>query len=291
MPVRILVYWYTHQKFYVRWGSSTSEAFGVSNGVRQGGVLSPYLFNVYVDGLSHILNKVKVSCRINNVSLNHLMYADDTVLISPSAGGLQHLLLLCEKFANTCDLIFNLRKTEYMCIKSKSVPMLKVPNVFLNGHCIKLVNEYKYLGVIMSDNCKDDLDINKQMRSLYARGNSLIKNFKKCSDEVKCQLFKTYCNSLYSCQLWCSFNLGSLNRIRVAYNRIFRILMGLKHRVSMSQIFLELGIQHFDIIIRKSIVGFIKRLELSDNVLIKTIVNSSFYMHSNMFKFWTYKAF
>ena len=57
----------------VKWGNKTSESFGVSNGVRQGGILSPLLFNVYVDDLS--------------AQLNHLMYADDLVLMSPSSAG------------------------------------------------------------------------------------------------------------------------------------------------------------------------------------------------------------
>ena len=50
--VRILCYWYAHQTMCVRWGSSISSSFRVSISVRQGGILSPHLFNVYVDDLS-----------------------------------------------------------------------------------------------------------------------------------------------------------------------------------------------------------------------------------------------
>ena len=50
--LRILIYWYNNQSMCVRWGSSTSEYFKVTNGVRQGSILSPYFFNVYVDVLS-----------------------------------------------------------------------------------------------------------------------------------------------------------------------------------------------------------------------------------------------
>ena len=57
--VRILFYWYAHQTMCVRWGSSISSSFRVSNGVRQGGILSPYLFNVYVDNLSQTLTVVE----------------------------------------------------------------------------------------------------------------------------------------------------------------------------------------------------------------------------------------
>ena len=49
--VRLLLCWYCSQQTKVRWGSCVSESFCVSNGVRQGSVLSPFLFAVYLDGL------------------------------------------------------------------------------------------------------------------------------------------------------------------------------------------------------------------------------------------------
>ena len=55
--VKLLCYWYQHQSMYVRWGSTMSSKFQVTNGVRQGGVLSPLLFDVYVNELSELLNK------------------------------------------------------------------------------------------------------------------------------------------------------------------------------------------------------------------------------------------
>ena len=50
--LRIIIYWYETQTMCVKWGNITSGSFGVSNGVRQGGILSPLFFNVYVDNLS-----------------------------------------------------------------------------------------------------------------------------------------------------------------------------------------------------------------------------------------------
>ena len=81
--VRLLVFWYSHQEMFVKWGNVTSSVFTVSNGVRQGGVLSPYLFNVYMDGLSTTLNTCQTGCYSGVSKVNHLMYADDLVLLSP----------------------------------------------------------------------------------------------------------------------------------------------------------------------------------------------------------------
>jgi len=60
-------------------GKHLSEPFHVTNGVRQGGVLNPYLFAVYLDDLSIELNNIKAGCYIDKVLLNHLIFADDIV--------------------------------------------------------------------------------------------------------------------------------------------------------------------------------------------------------------------
>ena len=72
----------------------TSSFFIVTNGVRQGGILSPFLFTLYIDELSHQLNNSKVGCHINNVCINHLFDADDLCLMAPSPVGPQHLCQL-----------------------------------------------------------------------------------------------------------------------------------------------------------------------------------------------------
>ena len=85
---------------HVRWNNTMSTGFNVSNGVRHGGILSPYLFCIYVDELSKMLNNVHVGCFVGTMLVNHLMYADDLVLLSPSAAGLSLLLSICSTLWN-----------------------------------------------------------------------------------------------------------------------------------------------------------------------------------------------
>ena len=98
--VRLLVYWYRTQNACVRWGTACSEMFTVSNGVRQGGILSPLLFNVYMDGLSELLCRTECGCTMGGRMINHLMYADDLVILSPSAKGLQRLVDICAAYGD-----------------------------------------------------------------------------------------------------------------------------------------------------------------------------------------------
>ena len=81
---RILQAWYAPQTFIVQWGNCLSSSFTVTNGVRQGDILSPYLFNVFIDDLSQVLRNTLYGCYVNKQCFNHVMYADDTLLLAPS---------------------------------------------------------------------------------------------------------------------------------------------------------------------------------------------------------------
>lgn len=64
----------------VKWDNSVSAPFGVGNGVRQGGLFSPALFNVYMNELSEQLSDCTTGCMLDNILINHLMYADDLII-------------------------------------------------------------------------------------------------------------------------------------------------------------------------------------------------------------------
>ena len=83
--VRMFIFWYSKQEMCIKWGQSTSSFFTVSNGVRQGGILSPRLFAVYVDDLSKHLHDARSGCFIGDQCNNHVMYADDICLLAPGA--------------------------------------------------------------------------------------------------------------------------------------------------------------------------------------------------------------
>ena len=69
-----MIYWYASQTMYVRWSGILSHVFHVTNGVRQGGILSPYLFNVYMDDLSIGLAACCTGCCVSNTIMNHFIY-------------------------------------------------------------------------------------------------------------------------------------------------------------------------------------------------------------------------
>ena len=125
--VRLLMMWFSTQTFIVHWGSSYSSAFGVTNGVRQGGILSPFFFNIYVDHLSTHLSSVKTGCFINGECMNHLFYADDAVLLAPTPGSLQELIDICNDFASANDMTYNFKKSLCTAVVPCAFSSLHIP--------------------------------------------------------------------------------------------------------------------------------------------------------------------
>ena len=93
--MRILLNTFQRQKVRTAWANAHSETFLCTNGMRQGGVLSPILFLVYFDEMIRRLELCRAGCYIGYRFTGSLVYADDVTLLAPTARGLQILLVTC----------------------------------------------------------------------------------------------------------------------------------------------------------------------------------------------------
>ncbi len=199
--VRILIFWYSHQTMMVRWGNVISDPFTVSNGIHQGDILSPYLFNVYMDDLSNELNAYNIGCVSGNIIINHLMYADDLVLLCPYSKGLATLLKICARYGIANDILYNSKKSALLFMSTKDDTNLVLPIFWLDDEVLPVVEVTKYLGHFFTNDLHDDKDIQRQCCKLYGQGNMLIRKFNICTIDVKVSLSRTFCTPLYTAQL------------------------------------------------------------------------------------------
>ena len=147
--VRILVFWYySKQDTCIKWGNATSTCFTISNGVRQGGILSPTLFSIYMDDLSFILSESGIGCHIDDLCINHVFYADDLCLMAPCAIAVQELIGLCYEYSVDIDLNFNPLKSYCVAFTPKFDLHITVPSPNLAFLCRNL--DYKPYSIIQS---------------------------------------------------------------------------------------------------------------------------------------------
>jgi len=88
-----------------------SDYFLATNGVKQGGVLNPVLFCVYIDGPLTALASANVGCYIGRNYVGALAYADDLVLTAPSASALRKMLTICDNYTSDFYMSFNISQS------------------------------------------------------------------------------------------------------------------------------------------------------------------------------------
>lgn len=289
--IGILHCWFSTQQFCVKWGNVLSYTFGSLNGLRQGGILSPYLFNTYTDALNVKLNSLPIGCTVNETTINNLCYADDMVLISPSVQGLQRLIDTCRQYAEEFDIIYNETKTQCMSLLPRSLKHIAEPQIFLGSHRLEFVHEFPYLGHIITDDLKDTADIEQRRRKLCAAGNMIARRFAFCHRDVKLLLFRSYCYSIYGCSLWTNYTRETMRRITVVHNDILRRLTNTPRYHSATQMFIENHLDNLKIIVRRTMSSLVTRVRNSSNSLIQSILRSEARRKSKLWERWENEAF
>ena len=115
-------------------------------GLKQGGVLSPILFNLYIDDIKNIFDESCDPVKLFDAPLSHLLYADDLVLISTSQKGLNNCLDKLSEFCSEWDLELNYKKSQVVIFNS-SGRILSGYTFQYRGNLLQVVKSYCYLGV------------------------------------------------------------------------------------------------------------------------------------------------
>ena len=144
---------YTNQSLNVRWGTCVGDKFKVTNGVKQGGVLSPTLFSVYMDDLFERLQKRGVGCKMGNYFVGCLVYADDLTLLKrrPSKKALQIMIDICQGYAAEHDVIFNGPKSQFIVFRGRDCTTNNC-SVVVNGNLLNNISSVVHLGHSISSN-------------------------------------------------------------------------------------------------------------------------------------------
>ena len=269
--IRLLAYIYVYQTCCVKWCGSKSKSFNVSNGVRQGAVLSPILFSLYIDNLFYEMSKSGLGCYINNVFYGLFGYADDLVLLSPSRFGLQCMLDLAKSFLEKLGLKISVnhvtpKKSKTKCIafgmKRDPLPIL------LNGINLPWCDSYVHLGHTLSKNGSCNLDVDIKRRSFIGKFHEFRQELKKSHPEVFMTLIMIYNSHFYGSNLWDLFDIES---VYIAWNNVLRSVYDLPpktHRCLFEPIS---GFKHIFTLLTNRFLKFYNTLFLCNKNIIRNL--------------------
>ena len=174
----IIVNWYSAICVQIKWGSALSEPISVHKGTRQGGLSSPFLFNLFYQDLINELSECTGGIIINKQSFNVFCYADDLMLASLTVTGLQTMINVANRYITEHGLQFNPKKTE--CVIFGRSTLQPHPEWELNGNKLTETDSVTYLGVTLSyvkPNMHVDNRISACRRAYYAmQGAGLCNN-------------------------------------------------------------------------------------------------------------------
>jgi len=228
IPVNLLSLienWFMMGVTCIKWGSVMSRCFRLFCGIRQGGVLSPYLFAVYIDSIVVKVLKSNIGCYVKWTCMSVLLYADDIILLAPSITALQQLLHVCEQELRWLDMSINVKKSACMRIGPRF--NAKCNNIItVDGRELTWVDNIRYLGVYVTAARMFNCSIHNAKRSFYRAFNAIFgKVGRVASEDVVMELLKTKCLPiLYYGLEACPLNKSQIHSLEFALNSCLRKL-------------------------------------------------------------------
>jgi hypothetical protein len=239
-----------------------SELFPITVGVKQGGILSPPLFENKIDDLIYECINENIGAQINNINVCIIVYADDILLLSPVDSHLQRLLDICDAYSKFWRIKFNAKKSN---IIEFGPQFFENTTFFINKNEISKVDEITYLGVKINKNLNFNesaiekfTEVQKSVFSLSFLGLQP----KSISPKLQSFIYKTYCLSQFTYALETSvLNKNTRKYLNVCQNNLLRQILGLHKYCHMSNILKCLRLYSFNDLYISSKLSFLNSIK------------------------------
>ena len=271
--IDLIKFWYSNQFARVRYNNIYSEEWKICNGVRQGGILSGLFFCIYVDSLIEKISNLGIGCRLGIHSSNIIAYADDIVLLAPSASSLQIMMNIVAGEALKLDLQFNVSKCRIMIFMFGKG--MNIERQFLIGsQSVCHAQSIKYLGFYLTYNLCNVEDINVKRNKFYSEFNQILRKFHSVDRNIKLFLFKQFCLQIYGAELWFGDNKSkvALKQFAIGYHKAIKKLISLSYHESNHYACEQAELLIFEHYVNSLRIKFLFRLNFSPCLFVEKIM-------------------
>jgi len=263
-----LEYWFSICFTCVRWGAKFSGFFKLVCGIRQGGVLSPHLFAVYIDDLIKLIQSSNVGCMIGVISMNIFVYADDIILLAPSVGALQHMISVCETHLAYLDMTLNTKKCVCLRIGARYKDDC-CSIITLSGESLCWVDNCRYLGVYLVTGKQFQCSISNNKKSFYRSFNAVYSKVGcYASEEVLVKLIATKCLPVLVYGLdACPVTTTHKHTLDFIMARTFMRIFKTNSIAIVHECYLRFNFRKVSDVVARKKINFLRRFAESDNAV------------------------
>ncbi len=289
--IRCIMIYYAQSEIIVCLNGEFSESFKSTVGVRQGGVMSPRLFAIYIHDLIKTISKMKKGLRVGNLSIDIIGYADDILIVSNILLNLQDMLSEIESYCNLHEIKVNGDKTVLMIINKWCKRNNKEETMDINQFKPKLQNielaenyVIKYLGVEIEMNHSNKKHIESRCdKALKAAAMIRSRGITEpiMHPYLKSQMFKSFVMSIitYGTELM-ELTKKEFNQIRITEGNILKKFLNLRTSYRTKPLLNVFKIEH--LVRRLSKAKLSLYVRLCDNTYTKTLLDEMNRINSNM---------
>ena len=265
---------YTNQFARVRWQGVLYDPFLLSNGCKQGAVLSEILYNFYVNGIFEKLRERKSGCWIGLHYVGMVGYADDDWLLAPSLNALQDMLTTCEEYNNDHGLQFS-TDVNPMKSKTKCIAYLRkdreLKQLVLCGNKLPWVTVGKHVGQNITNKANGlKKDILIKRAKFIEQNNSLRQEFSFASPETLIQLNQIFNSDFSGSCVWDLF-CKEQEKLESSYSTAIRLMLGLPMHTHRFLIEPLSGRIHLKSDMIKRFLNFLERIRKSEKSTLKYV--------------------
>lgn len=216
---------YNQVECCVRVNGFKSDWFPVNLGLKQGCLMSPILFNLYVNDLAIELKNIGTGVKCGNEYVSVLLYADDICLLAENERDLQQMLDVLYTWCRKWMMNVNTKKSNIVHFRNGAKP--KTDCVFKFGSdSLVMVPSYKYLGLILTEHLDYDVTAKMVAQSAGRALGLLIAKFKACGGmpyDVYTRLYDVLVQSVinYGAAIWGTKSYSCINAVQMRASRFF----------------------------------------------------------------------